>query len=291
MLMIFLVSRIYLLQLSITIGESVLFAERLGLPKNRVRKATSDDNQRERATNKMTRRYNHLSVLLLVLLLLATLLPRKAAALPSLQRMLPRQLLLRKKEYTPLLFFKVPKGYMPECDALEAAVRQVERELGVRVERMDVLRNPANEAVLALLTKERRTPPLLYHRESRQMVYLTPAKGDADPKKKVHVNKDRVRAWAKGRYLTSHSAAMEDGGGAAAASKVAAPQLLQSEEESAALDQAELLEEMALTPEQLKGKRLIQERTKAKAGKKKKKKKKKEESPPTKGKNWVESPM
>ena len=176
--------------------------------------------------------------------------------------------------YTPLLFFTVPRGLLPECDAMEDAVRQVERELQVRVQRLDVLRQPANEAVLHLITQQH-TPPFLYHRESCQTMYLTPAqqgagsasKKEKETKKEIYVNKDRIRAWAKGRYLTGHSAAagsMEDG---MAVKKVNAPNLLptQDSEDGGAMDQAELMEEMALTPEQLKGKRLIEERTKAKA--------------------------
>ena len=58
---------------------------------------------------------------------------------------------------------------------MEDAVRQVERELDVRVERMDILRQPANEALLQLITQQQRTAPFLYHRESCQSVHLTPA--------------------------------------------------------------------------------------------------------------------
>jgi len=184
--------------------------------------------------------------------------PSAITALPSLQRLLPAAI-CKSKEYTPLLFFKVPAGLMPECDAMEKTVREIEKELGVRVERMDILRKPENEALLALLTQQR-TPPFLYHRESCQTVYLTPTKGSSSAgRKKVYVNKDRVRAWAKGRFLTRHSAALED---SVAAQKVNAPILMETEE---AMDQSELLEELALTPEQLQGKRLIEERTKAKA--------------------------
>jgi len=157
---------------------------------------------------------------------------------------------------------------------MEDAVRKVERELGVRVQRLDVLRQPESEAVLQLLTQQR-TPPFLYHRESCQTVYLTPtAQGSntANSKNKkpkdIPVNLDRIRAWAKGRYLTGHSAAavsLEDTG-----RKVNAPNLLPTSSDDGdqgAMDQAELLEELALTPEQLKGKRLMEERTKAKAAK------------------------
>ena len=46
----------------------------------------------------------------------------------------------QKKEYTPLLFFKAPKGMIPECDFVERMVSQIEKELGVKVERFDVMR-------------------------------------------------------------------------------------------------------------------------------------------------------
>jgi hypothetical protein len=196
------------------------------------------------------------------------------------------------EDYTPLLFFTIPRGVLPECDAMEDAVRQVEHELNVRVERLDVLRQPANEALLQLITQQR-TPPFLYHRESCQTVHLTPAQAGASssgntkkdkqppqPRRKqdIYINHDRIRAWAKGRHLTGHSAAassMEDG--STATQKVTAPQLSNTSSsgnnEDGAMDQAELLEELALTPEQLKGKRLMEERTKAKAKQQQKKQK------------------
>jgi len=214
--------------------------------------------------------------LLLVLSITLLLMPSETTALPPLQSLLPAAI-RKNKEYTPLLFFKVPPGLMPECDAMEKTVREIEKELGVRVERMDILRKPENEALLALLAQQR-TPPLLYHRESCQTVYLTPTKGSSSAGKKVYVNKDRVRAWAKGRYLTHHSAAavMPDN------NKVAPPTLLPSQERGA-VDQSELLEEMALTPEQRQGKGLIEERTKPA---------KKEASAPKSGTSkMVESPM
>lgn len=204
-----------------------------------------------------------------------------------------RRAVAGEDDYTPLLFFTIPRGLLPECDAMEDAVRQVERELNVRVERMDILRQPANEALLQLITQQQRTAPFLYHRESCQSVHLTPAQAGASSggsssnkkgkqqqatrgKKDIFINHDRIRAWAKGRYLMAHSAsalAMEDG--SMAAKKVTAPQLGSSGNEldaEGAMDQAELLEEMALTPEQLKGKRLMEERTKAKAKQQKAKK-------------------
>jgi hypothetical protein len=102
-----------------------------------------------------------------------------------------------KKEYTPLVFFKVPPGLIPECDAMEESVSQVEKELGVRV---DILRDPSAEAALGMLTQ--RTPPFLYNRESCQVVSTSARPGEKiDPNMAVAVDADRVRAWAKGRFL------------------------------------------------------------------------------------------
>lgn len=107
---------------------------------------------------------------------------------------------LKKKEYTPLVFFTTPPGIIDGCDAMEKVVRQVEKELGVRVERLDILRDPKAEAALALLT--RRPPPFLYHRESCQVVTLPSLDGKQTTKDMpTFVDKERVRAWAKGRHL------------------------------------------------------------------------------------------
>ena len=80
----------------------------------------------------------------------------------------------KKDTYTPLVFFTVPPGLLPENDAMEKAVRDVERELGVKVERLDILRNPAAEGAMSLLTGK--SPPFLYNRESCQSVDIKPTK-------------------------------------------------------------------------------------------------------------------
>lgn len=160
------------------------------------------------------------------------------------------------KKYTPLVFFKVPPGLIPECDAMEKAVSQVEKELGVRVERLDVLREPASEAVLTLLTA--RTPPFLYNRESCQTVHITPTTGGGKSKTPVFVDKARIRAWAKGRYLPPASATIQE-------ERVKSPVVLSQEEK--AIEQDELLEDAMLTPLQRKGKQAIKDRTDAQAAK------------------------
>jgi hypothetical protein len=157
-----------------------------------------------------------------------------------------------KKEYTPLVFFKVPPGLIPECDAMEECVSQVEKELGVRVERVDIARDPSAEAALAMLTQ--RTPPFLYNRESCQVVSTSARPGEKiDPNMAVAIDEDRVRAWAKGRFLPPKKSG----------AKIGAPVVLTQDDKG--MDQDELLEDMSMTPEQRKGKEAIKERTEKKA--------------------------
>jgi len=145
-----------------------------------------------------------------------------------------------KKKYNPVLFFKVPPGLIPECDDMEKCVKEVEKELGTKVQRMDAARDPDTAALLALLTKGR-NPPLLYHRESLQMLSV-PQKG-------------RVRALIKGRLLNAGVPERKGKKGKADAILV---------DDDAALDQQDLLEDQMLTPLQRKGKQSIRERTKEK---------------------------
>jgi len=164
--------------------------------------------------------------------------------------------LLCQQRYTPLVFFKVPPGLIPECDAMEIVVSQVEKELGVLVQRLDILRDPSAEAALAVLTKQRR-PPFLYHRESCQVVHVpSRSGGDKSGTEKASaplIDKERVRAWAKGRYLPPASAS------SAGSSSGVAPKIISQEDR--AIDQDELLEDERLTPLQRRGKKAIRERT------------------------------
>lgn len=143
-----------------------------------------------------------------------------------------------RKKYNPVLFFKVPPGLIPECDEMEKCVREVEKELGVKVERMDAARDPNKAALLSLLTQGK-NPPLLYHRESLQMLSV-PQKG-------------RVRTLIKGRLLNVGVPGERKG------KKNKADAIY-----DAALDQQDLLEDQTLTPLQRKGKQSIRERTKQK---------------------------
>ena len=164
---------------------------------------------------------------------------------------------LKKKEYTPLVFFTFPKGYVDECDEMESIVSEVEAELGVRVERLDIARDPAAQATMQLLTSQQ-GPPFLYHRESCQVVTGTPqtrGKDGAAEAKPAGIDKSRVRAWAKGRYLPPVGVKL----GATAKKSNRAPIVISQEDN--AMDQSELIKESSLTPEQLEGKRAMEERT------------------------------
>jgi len=108
---------------------------------------------------------------------------------------------LGKKKYTPLLFFKVPTGVNPQCSAMEKCVKEVEKELGVRVERLDVANQLEAKALVNLISG--RKPPLLYNRESKQIVYLPEDAETPD----IH----RVRAWAMGRRVKPYTATTQRG--------------------------------------------------------------------------------
>jgi hypothetical protein len=156
--------------------------------------------------------------------------------------------LSQKRKYTPLIFFTVPKDIIPECDAMETIVSEVERELGVHVERLDVARDSTAEAAMSTLTQRR--PPFLYNRESCQVVF---APGSSDSKKTVPpIDKNRVRAWAKGRILTTQSAS--------SSAKSRAPVVVAQEDN--ATDQKDLIEDATLSPMQKSGKEKMKERTK-----------------------------
>jgi hypothetical protein len=130
----------------------------------------------------------------------------------------------------------------------------IEKELGVRVERLDILRDPPSQALLGLLTS--RSPPFLYNRESCQVVSIASPKasnGNEEKRIPVAVEKDKIRSWAKGRLPPRENAGEPSG---------KSPVVLSREE--IAIDQDELLE-MNLTPLQRKGRKAIKERTEEKA--------------------------
>ena len=73
---------------------------------------------------------------------------------------------------------------------MEKIVKSIEKETGVHVQRLDIMRDRAAKKLYEKLVENnlRSSFPLLYHRESLQRVY-----GLAD--------KDLVRSWSKGRLL------------------------------------------------------------------------------------------
>lgn len=162
--------------------------------------------------------------------------------------------LSKKKKYTPLLFFTAPKDIIPECDEMDQVVSEVEKELGVHVERLDILRDPTAKALMSVLTQ--RNVPYLYNRESCQVVYVPQAGKQAAP----FIDKTRVRAWAKGRRLPSQRTGAKSG----------VPGVIVSQEDNS-LDQKDLLEDATLNPLAKSGKEAIKKETEEKAEASKKK--------------------
>lgn len=76
------------------------------------------------------------------------------------------------------------------ADEMEKIVSEVEKDLGVKVERFDILRDRFARNLYEKIDEIEFVGdvPLLYHRESRQSIYGTD-------------DKVRVKAWAKGRWL------------------------------------------------------------------------------------------
>ena len=145
--------------------------------------------------------------------------------------------IFQKPKYSPLVFFKVPKGTSAECkfnkvnvtlpnknnvnvnlipqppiiylsiylhiltvdvkknhkigDEMEKIISSVEKELNTKVQRYDILRDRFARNLYEKIDEIEFVGkvPLLYHRESRQTVYGLDTKS-------------RVRAWAKGRWLS-----------------------------------------------------------------------------------------
>jgi hypothetical protein len=172
----------------------------------------------------------------------------------------------RRRNYTPLVFFKVPQGNIAECDEMEQVIKQVEQELGVRVERLDIARDPSAAATLNVLTHH--GPPYLYHRESLQTIFVLDPMGSRKETKLEEnsvampkIDKDRVRAWAKGRYLPPPGLKF----GLPTSNN--APVLISKEDNAMDQDELEALKDMSLTPEQLQGKQAMKERTAKRAQK------------------------
>jgi hypothetical protein len=135
---------------------------------------------------------------------------------------------------------------------MERTIKKLEKEQGVKVERLDIMRDRyARKLYEKLVEGNLRSPfPLLYHRESLQRVY-----GLAD--------KDLVRSWSKGRLLPDQNInekeitvlGGEDGG--------SVPQ-----EEEMDMEELEMAMDAELTPVQRRGKEAMKRRMEA--GRKKK---------------------
>lgn len=180
--------------------------------------------------------------------LLATVVSARYEGVPFLN-MLP---FLSTKKYTPLIFFRVPPGLSPECDAMEQSVQEIEGELGIHVDRMDIARNKEAAQLMQLIGQD--MPPVLYHRESRQVYQLRPPSGAAavegegeEVKAAVtKVDMTMVRALAKGRRLPVQRDVL-----------TGQPVLIGAE---GGLDQDELLEQ-ELSPLQRKGRQAMKARS------------------------------
>lgn len=199
----------------------------------------------------------------------------------------------KRSHYTPLLFFKVPSGTLPECklcvatiaslgyvlcthalvthithtlcldtshsihqhnvqhtttikgDDMEKLIKTIEKENGVQVQRLDIMRDRAAKKLYEKLVEGNlRSPfPLLYHRESLQRVY-----GLAD--------KDLVRSWSKGRLLPDQNAnekAVTVLGGAG-------DDEMLGEEEFMDMEELEMEMDQELTPMQRRGKEAMKRR-------------------------------
>jgi hypothetical protein len=109
--------------------------------------------------------------------------------------------LFEQKKYTPLVMFKVPKGTLEESDEMEKIVKGVEKELGVKVQRLDILRDRFARNLYEKIDEIefKGKVPLLYHRESLQSIYGLGSKST-------------VIAWAKGR-LNPKMSGVTDGRG------------------------------------------------------------------------------
>jgi len=158
---------------------------------------------------------------------------------------------LKKKAYTPLLFFTAPKGTLDECDNMESIIKALEKEQGIDVQRLDVMRDrAAQQLYLKLVEGNLRSAtssfPLLYHRESLQRVY-----GAADA--------DLVRSWCKGRLLAPDTQTGEEQAKEAVAlgAGVGADD---EEEDPLDAEQLEMELDAELTPMQRRGKEAMKRR-------------------------------
>ena len=75
-------------------------------------------------------------------------------------------------------------------DEMDKIVAEIEKECNIHIERFNVRKNKHHASLRQILSNGSTSVPFLYHRESRQAV-----RGVA--------SKEKVRAWAKGRWVES----------------------------------------------------------------------------------------
>lgn len=125
---------------------------------------------------------------------------------------------------------------------MEKTIKSIEKEQGIRVERLDIMRDRhARKLYEKLVEGNLRSPfPLLYHRESLQRVY-----GAAD--------EDLVRSWSKGRLLPDTNADEKE-------VTVLGGEEGVSPEEELDMEELELEMDQELSPVQRRGKEAMKRR-------------------------------
>lgn len=150
------------------------------------------------------------------------------------------------REYTHLVYF-FSNSESGRDLSMERVISDVEKELNVRVERLNISKNPAAAISLSLVSEGRNAAPCLYNRESCCVF-------PSDDKKEVPTKTD-VKTWAKGRFITTSDTY------AAPHKSKRRPEF--AGKENSFLEQDELadsIKEQSLTPEELEGKRLVDKR-------------------------------
>jgi len=97
----------------------------------------------------------------------------------------------------------IQRLFLSSGDAAEKQIKDVEKQLNVKVQRIRVGRyelgpDQAGEELFKMISAQMNQPPFLYHRESRQVIKCVPdLKGDT----KIQLSKKYMVDWALGRKL------------------------------------------------------------------------------------------
>ena len=147
------------------------------------------------------------------------------------------------------MFFYFFRGRV--ADEMEVKVKEIEKELGVEVVRLDVMRDRMAHKLYKTIDLDcecKGTLPLLYHRESRQTIY-----GKCS-------NPMRIRAWAKGRWLSYSSKYFDYDNDTTTTTDM--DQFLPDDDDDDVMDEEEYerLQEQAMTDMQRKGKEAMKQR-------------------------------